>query len=256
MTHAGVSLLLSQGLNLEACGGGTQPSEGTMTLAWDDSPELPQLRSKFKLVRVGRSEKIRTIVLSPQLVGVWTHYFRGRSCPHEEPTCPACDARNARRWYGYLACWNTATDTRFLLELTPQAAEILLDYQAKKKSLRGLEIFVRRTGDKPNSPCETIIPKEQQSHLALPGDFNVREALMIIWGLAAPDPADPNAAVATRVSAHWRKNGSNNGASSKESNGNSGPQQPGRSRGPDGLHEQTEEASHLSKSPAAESTID
>jgi hypothetical protein len=227
-----------------------------MALAWDDSPDLPQLRSKFKLVRIGRSEKHRTIILSEKLIGVWTHYFRGRTCPHEEPTCPACDAKNARRWYGYLACWNTTTDTRYMLELTPQAAEILIEYERKRKSLRGLEIYVRRTGDKPNSPCETIIPKEQQSHLALPGAFDVREALMIIWGLATPSDPTTGEPGATRVAPHWRTKGGKSGASPAQPDGDSGPEQPGRPGRANGIHQPPPQTSRFPSSAPVEPTVD
>lgn len=225
-------------------------------LAWDDQPDMPRLRSKFRLVRIGRAEKLKTIILSPQLVGVWTHYYRGRTAPHEEPTCPACDAKNARRWYGYLACWNLQSDSRFLLELTPQAAEPLLELQNKKKTLRGLEIYVRRCGDKPNSPCETLIPKEQQSHLALPGTFDVREALMIIWGLAAPSDPETGKPGATRVGPSWRTKGSKNGSDSEKANGHPGPERDGRPGSPDDLHEPPAEADRFSSRSAFESTDD
>lgn len=227
-----------------------------MTIAWDDNPDLPQLRSKFRLIRLGKSEKHKTIILSEKLIGIWTHYYKRRTIPHEEPDCPACRDKNARRWYGFLACWAPSSDFRYLLELTPQASEPLLDYQSRRKTIRGLEIMVRRCGDRPNSPCETIIPREQQGNLALPPSFDVKEALMIIWGLAMPaDPATGKPGK-TRVSAHWRDKDLKNGSDPEKANGHPRPERDGGPGSPDDLHEPSTQADRFSTGSAFESTND
>jgi len=128
-------------------------------------------------------------IYSPHLFGINVHYVGKRSSPHyrNEKKCPGCRARNAKRWKGFLHCFNHNLSQDVFLELTPKSADSLLKQLGKGAPLRGNRIQVKRT-DGDNGRLMVSILTAVGNAEQLPEALDPLPSLLRFWGLDALDP--------------------------------------------------------------------
>lgn len=152
---------------------------------WDVSPPLEQVLY-IPILSPSPGTRVRGVVLSERLVGVWTHWRAGRTEPHhkDQTGCPGCREGLARRWKGYLGIWWPAGSRVALAELTVGAARlcpVLSD--PMPSSLRGWLLTLARPFGKMNGPVsiELSPPPAAGSDDGLKPAPDVRRALLVIW---------------------------------------------------------------------------
>lgn len=148
---------------------------------WIDSPGDEYSRPRWQLLRCKPTGAIRGIILSEKHVGTLTHYWKGRTVPHETTLCEACAAGRAPRPYCYLAIETGAARERVILELTATGFAPIIQYLTEKGSLRGALIEAWRVVAKPNGRLHVTI-KPGNAHIAhLPPAPDLRALLCRIW---------------------------------------------------------------------------
>lgn len=118
---------------------------------WTSRPDDRDSAPHHQIIRAKPGKTTQGVVLSLDLIGAYTHYWKGRTTPCNPPACPACDAGHKPRWYGYLALWNPATAAVAILEITTAAVPAIETYLARHGSLRYAQIMATRANRKPNS---------------------------------------------------------------------------------------------------------
>jgi hypothetical protein len=121
------------------------------------------------------------IALGDDLVGTQTHYYQGRTTPHREADCPACDAGQPSRWYGYLLVWSPKTKLRAILEITAASAEMYDIYRTQHGTLRAARVIVWRPNGKPNGRVKAILERSEFAANELPTDVDLRPILCRMW---------------------------------------------------------------------------
>lgn len=129
---------------------------------------------------------VRGIVLSSALVGVWTHWFNGRTTPHllGRGGCSGCREHLSKRWKGYLAIYWQAGVCVGLAELTPSAARACPELiEATGADLRGYLIELARPLGKKNGRVSLRLqpPPYRRAPDKLPPAPDVRACLLRIW---------------------------------------------------------------------------
>ena len=135
-----------------------------------------------KILRVPAQGMGGVIVQSDDILGVYLHFWGGRTVPCDRsPECRACRADNPLKYRGYIAVQNRDGTVRGILEVTPNVVEYLRRIRAAKGTLRGQAIALYRTPKRARGRmyCESlpfaVAPKE------VGPAPDVREVLLAAW---------------------------------------------------------------------------
>lgn len=141
----------------------------------------------FPIVRTPPGRPLTAIVTSPDLVGCFTHYHKGRTVPCEQENCEACHDGLPFRWHAYQSVHVAATGLHCLFECTAQAAEHFTDYREAHATIRGCQFEARRYNSKPNARILIRTRPADLTGLYLPKPPDLVKCLGILWGFAADD---------------------------------------------------------------------
>jgi hypothetical protein len=138
---------------------------------------------------------LRLLALANAPLGVYVHWLQnpkqrggGRTVPHTTPddTCPICVEQNQRpRWHGYLACWWEHSSRFVVADLSLHAVQSCPELVPSHPfPLRGCYVTLSRIGKSNNSPVKATVMRSTIAPTDLPEPFDVRAALMRMWGLS------------------------------------------------------------------------
>lgn len=134
-------------------------------------------------------QRFRFLCYSPVIQGFYTHYS-GRTVPcyKNHLKCPGGHSLLNRRWKGYLHGWSHARNEPIFLQLTPEAANQLLDQLAEGATLRGLMIEVSRSAKK-KGRMSCVLGEAQRAFRSvdLPPPLDCRRSCYNLWDLPYTD---------------------------------------------------------------------
>jgi len=140
----------------------------------------------LQLFRTPTKKSLQAIVTSDDLVGCPTHFYQGRTMPHEEGQCEACHHGIPWRWHGYVSASDTATHQHFLFEFTARVAETFVAYRETYGTLRGCLFKAKRVNDNPNGRVVVHTARADLVKYTLPTAPNLLDCLAILWNLPKP----------------------------------------------------------------------
>lgn len=149
---------------------------------WFDEPGPEDEPLGFDIFRTPTRKPFRAIVLSHRPVGSYTHYAGGRSRPCLGDGCSICEHGQRPRWHGWLAVCDRKTFRRALFEYPRGADESLREALRRYDSLRGHEIRASRRRPEANARVVLEVSATLVDLDTLPPEFDVRSALVRIWG--------------------------------------------------------------------------
>lgn len=137
--------------------------------------------------RTPANKTVTCIVTSDDLLGTFTHFYRGRTTPCERPDCDACRDGHPWRYHAYVGALARTQGLHFIFEMTAQAAAKLIEYRDRYSTLRSCQIDAYRWGKRPNG---RVILKASPSGIAptdLPLGPNLVKCLSVLWNIPLPD---------------------------------------------------------------------
>lgn len=147
--------------------------------------EPPRPGPSLPLMRLGAGATVRFLLLNSRLFGLWTHWVNKKSIPCLEPQakCEGCKTGACRRWKGYVHAVNMHNRQEGFLELTPVAAQQLLEQAGRGNSLRGLQVQVQRGGgEKARLKIDVQFSRPLTSAEKLPEEKSPEITLNELWG--------------------------------------------------------------------------
>lgn len=143
-------------------------------------PPDPQDRG-IPIFRLPPQGTIQALAISEPFC-VYTHFYRGRTYPCPQGTCPLCQADYAARFYSYTAV--LIEGQLRLLELTAAATWHLAELAPN--GLRGKTLIAERTGRRQNAPIHASLAAHQINGRPIPPPPDVRATLIRIWRIGKP----------------------------------------------------------------------
>jgi hypothetical protein len=150
-------------------------------IEWADTPPKQTTPKTADLTRCPPGGLPPFIVLSDWITGNEMHWFNGRSFPHLKNECPACAAKRAKVWKGYIAGLCPKTRKVFLVEITPNCVEAASAYKLCFGSLRGAACSLMRSATKINGRVSATFTAANLGGLSLPLCPDVRTILQHMW---------------------------------------------------------------------------
>lgn len=163
----------------------------------------------WKVLRVAPKAVLKGVILSHNLIGTFTHYYRGssRPCP-PQGICEACDANYRRDWHSWFAAWSPESGNRVIVEITLKAVTAYDAFFRKHRTLRGAKFAMHRVPARANGKLFASLTEGDLPTSALPKDADIVKHLLRMWGYSLDkNPAelfgadDQQPAIAMRRSA-------------------------------------------------------
>ncbi len=155
-----------------------------------DVPKDPR-GPAFPILRTPAFKPIAGVVTSEDLVGTFTHFWKGRTMPCEQEACEACKSGIPYRWHAYLSAWTISTGLHFIFECTAQAAETFTDYRDAFGTLRGCNFIAQRQNQKANGRVLIQTKPYDMKTNVIPVPPDIIKCLSILWNLPAPSLTTP-----------------------------------------------------------------
>jgi len=153
---------------------------------FESTPPKDERGVALSLFRTPSFKPITGIITSHDLVGCYTHFYHGRTTPHEPENCQPCQDGLPYRWHAWVAAISKKPRTHFLFECTAQAAEAFVHYRKAHGTLRGCFFRSQRLTKQPNGRVRIETQQADLSDIVLPQEPDLTVALSIIWNIAAP----------------------------------------------------------------------
>lgn len=150
---------------------------------WCSRPNREPDQPMLQLKRCPTGKGLTAIVTGDDLVGHYTHYWRGRTTICRKTGCEPCSQSRTPRWYGFLDVWSPSTNAIAMFELTPTCIEPIDRYLAAHGTLRGSKITIQRATAKVNSRLICTIEESQFSPSAIPPAVDLKRHLAKMWEL-------------------------------------------------------------------------
>lgn len=132
--------------------------------------------------------RIATVILSNRPTGVYCHFADRRTtpCMGSVHKCEGCFHGWKPVWKGFLAVHVIGQGRRHLLQLTTECVRHDKWLSDPSFDLRGLQIQLERMGKANNSLVKATWPAgdRRTPEDQIPAAFSVRDALLVLWGLA------------------------------------------------------------------------
>lgn len=152
-----------------------------------ESPRGPALPIR----RTPAGKPLEAIVTSFDLIGCFTHYWRGSTHPCEGDKCEACSEGLPYRWHAYMTACDFFSHLHFIFECTAISAEFFTAFRAKYMSLRGCHFKATRWNNRPNGRILIRTQMADMDKLALPEPVDLKKCMAILWSLPADDVQTP-----------------------------------------------------------------
>jgi hypothetical protein len=140
--------------------------------------------------RTPASKPLEAIITSPDLIGTYTHFYKGSTTPCGGPECDACQNGTPYRWHAYMTACDVFTNLHFIFEVTALAAEFLTAYRDHHGSLRGCHFKSKRWNNRPNGRILIQTKPADLGERQLPQPPDLKKCMAILWSLPEADVQD------------------------------------------------------------------
>lgn len=160
------------------------------------SSDLPVVEKHmgFDLKRCPDSKPLDAICTSENFLVTQTHFWGGRTVPHEIENCPACNKMQPYRTHVYLAGIIPSSREHFIFECSSNAAKAFDEYRNIYGTLRGCFFRASRPKGTRNGKVVIITRQADLQKCPLPEPPDLERALCVIWQIPySKETATPTA---------------------------------------------------------------
>lgn len=155
-------------------------------LSFQNDPPIDKRGIALPLTRTPQGKPLQGIILSDDLIGTNTHYYRGRTSPCDQENCEACNDGFPWRWHAYVVLYSRSNQAKTLFEMTAKCCEPLLTYRKAYGTLRGCVLSAKRQNSSANSRVILTTTRADLQQIQLPKCPDILKALSIIWNIELP----------------------------------------------------------------------
>ena len=139
----------------------------------------------FDLRRTPAERSIVAVVTCDQYLVTDTHYWGGRTVPHELDNCPACAAIMPKRTHVYVSAFDLKSREHFIFECTSNAAKSFEEHFSAHQTLRGCMFCAERPKRTKNGKVVISTRTCDLTKINLPSPPDLIRALCVIWQVPA-----------------------------------------------------------------------
>lgn len=149
-----------------------------------DVPDRPR-GPALPIRRTPAKQPLDAIVTSSDLIGCYTHFYKGSTVPCEGDNCKAHQEGIPFRWHAYMTCVELRSNLHFLFEVTALAAVNFTAYRDIHNTIRGCQFRAERWNRRHNGRIIIQTKTASLGDRQLPPAPNLEKCLAVLWGLPA-----------------------------------------------------------------------
>lgn len=161
----------------------------TNQVAFDDA--IPARGPELFIKRMKGGESRLYVIVGTTIRGIWIHWNQktNASEPHMQHDCPGCKHNMAKRWKGFIHCYDESSHQEVFLELTPTSAAALQSAVLSAELMRGTVVTVTR-GAKANSRLSIHVQAYRRDPKILLPEKDPRPSILKLWGMPVQGGTD------------------------------------------------------------------
>lgn len=148
---------------------------------WSNQIPVEPRGNALPIQRTPAHTKLVAVITSSDLMGTYTHYYKGRTAPCEKPDCEPCRNGMPFRWHAYFACEEVDNALHFIFEVTAAGAEPFIQYRDVHTTLRGCLFQASRWKSRPNGRILVRTKPADLTQRRLPKEPDLLKCLTILW---------------------------------------------------------------------------
>jgi len=135
---------------------------------------------------------MEAIITSEDLIGCYTHFFKGSTIPCSSKDCEACLNGLPFRWHAYMSAVDCHNNLHFIFEVTALGATYFTTFRDRHHTLRGCQFLAKRWNSRPNGRLLIQTKPCDLGERMLPDAPDLIKCMAILWNLPSGDvTADP-----------------------------------------------------------------
>lgn len=150
---------------------------------WTNQVPAQATGNALPIRRTPPSKPLEAIVTAADLIGCYTHFYKGSTMPCNGQECEACNAGIPYRWHAYVSAVDVFTNLHFIFECTALAAEFLTAYRDRHASLRGCHFRSKRWNNRANGRILIQCKPADLGERQLPQPPDLKKCMAVIWSL-------------------------------------------------------------------------
>lgn len=148
---------------------------------WSRRPPNGQTSALWHMMRPPSKGSAKFIVIGHDLLGRDVHYWAGRTRPCIGADCQACNANQAPRWKGYVACIAEWNKQQVILEVTARMSGPIDSFFRAHRTLRGAFLTTERKSKKVNAATAIWLTESGHNMDAFVAAPDIRPILERMW---------------------------------------------------------------------------
>lgn len=148
-------------------------------------PGEAAFQSDWQMMRAKADHPQLFVCVSSVHLGCYTHFYKRQTIPHRNVGCKPCKAGFERRWKGYVLGVAIKNGAHVIVEISPPSAMQLIQYRTEYGTLRGLNLILSRTSDRPNAKISITHKGMYHAPQKLPPEQDIWPIIARIWGVDA-----------------------------------------------------------------------
>lgn len=156
----------------------------------NEVPDSPK-GNALPIRRTPAGKPMEAIITSYDLIGCFTHFYKGSTHPCEGEGCKAHAEGIPYRWHAYTTAVDFFTNLHFIFECTAISAEFLTAFREKFCTLRGCHFKATRWGGRPNGRILIRTKMADLAERALPEPPDLKKCMARLWSLSDDDVETP-----------------------------------------------------------------
>lgn len=141
---------------------------------------------QWRLRRCRAGERLVGMCLSGDVIGGYTHWFRGRTIPClGDELCEACPQAIAKRWHAWFGALINKQTERVIIEITLGAMQPFDEWRRKHTTLRGAIFELSRKDSRANGELFVKLRHSNSELVDVPHCEHLREMLFRMWEVPA-----------------------------------------------------------------------
>ncbi len=150
---------------------------------WSNTPPASPNGQSLPIRRTPPFKALAAIVTTEDLIGCFTHFYKGHTVPCEGQNCPAHQDGIPFRWHTYLGAVDVTNGLHFIFECTAQATDPFVAYRKAHGTVRGCLFEAKRMNSRPNGRVTIRTKPADLTERAIPEPPDLKKCMAIIWSL-------------------------------------------------------------------------
>lgn len=151
---------------------------------YSNRPHEDESKFGIPIIKVKAGVVTAGVMVAPDVIGVYTHYWSGYTTPCMAENCFPCEKLSPRLWHGYFPIYSPSKRGRGIVEVPASAAKFFDEQLQRYGTCEGYHVALTRVGNNDAGRVHVAFTRKAEEIIDLPPFPNTREYLHKLWRIS------------------------------------------------------------------------